>query len=253
VPLTGPESILTICQDVAREAGFGAPPSLVGNSDDTAQQLLAMANRAGRHLALLNWQNLQLEHTFPTTPGIPNYPLPPDFARYVNDTAWDRTTYWKVRGSLSPQDWQRYKSSLASSSSPWSRFRIQQSDVWIDPTPTSVRNLVIEYISNGWCDSAASFVTKIQTDADTVVFDGDLFKIELLWRFLNRKGLAYGEEKREAELLADRLIGMNTPSDPVRMDGATGDAFLPPPLLIGNPSTPGGGGGGDFFPPGFFP
>jgi hypothetical protein len=244
------DSILTICQDVSKEAGLGSPPTIVGATDDTGIQLLAMANRAGRNLARRSWQILQKEHTFTTVAAQASYALPADYARYLDDTAWDRSSYWSVRGSLSPQEWQRYKSGIVASS-PRSRFRVKAGALYIDPTPTAAKSMVIEYVSNAWVLSGGVAFTKIQADTDTVVFDDDLFKVELLWRFLNRKGLAYGEEKREAELLADKLIGMDTPSSPVSMDSDT-SPFLPPP----QPGTIGGGGSGssgDFFPPGYFP
>lgn len=243
------DSILTICQDVSKEAGLGSPPTLVNSTDDTAVQLLALANRTGRKLARKNWQILQKEHVIATVASQDNYPVPLDYARYQNDTAWDRTNYWQMRGSLSPQDWQRYKSGIVATT-PRSRFRVRTNLVYIDPTPSSVRTLVIEYLSNQWVFSGVNGFTKIQTDADTIVFDEDLFKVEMLWRYLDRKGLAYAEQKYEAERLADELIGKDTPSSPVSMDSRAENT-----LTVPNLGTLGGGSGsgGEFFPPGYFP
>src|SRR5512146_56394 len=42
--------------------------------------------------------------------GQSDYTMPSDFERPIDGTMWDRTRYWAMRGPMSPQQWQFYKS-----------------------------------------------------------------------------------------------------------------------------------------------
>jgi hypothetical protein len=93
-------SLLSICQNVAGEAGFGIPGTIVGNSDDTAVLLLKLVNRAGGLLARKPWQMLQKEYTFSLVNGTDNYAFPTDYGFFQDYTAWDRNQFWALRGGL---------------------------------------------------------------------------------------------------------------------------------------------------------
>lgn len=221
-------SLLTICKAVANNAGFAEPSSIVGNSDATARQLLALANVAGTALAKVPWQILQKEYTFATAIGTPDYALPTDYGWFQNDTAWDRTTFWALRGSLSAVDWQAYKSGLPPSSI-HTRFRVKAGRMFIDPTPTAIENMVIEYISNAWVLEGSTPRTAFTLDTQTSVIDEYLVQLDLTWRFLNRKGLAYAEEKLEAEEQIELAIGHDVPQNPICL-GDYDAAFPPVPI-----------------------
>jgi hypothetical protein len=220
-------SLLTVCQAVAQDAGFDSPASIVGNPDESAIQLLALANKAGEIIARKPWQNLQNEYTFSTVDGTETYALPAGYRSFINDTAWDRTNYWTLRGSLSPQEWQARKSGVMAQS-PRSRFRLKGNLIYIDPVPGSALDLVIEYLDNRWVQSEeGERFTAFQADTDTVRFDEFLLRLDLTWRFLARKGLAYAEEKEEAERQIDLAMGRDTPSVPTNL---AGDRSIWPPL-----------------------
>ena len=126
-------TLLTLVANICNETGFDAPSSVIGSSDDTAIQMLALANKGGQQLAkrgkgIGGWAILQTEHTFTTTSGTAEYALPSDFEALIDDTLWDRTNFWKLRGPISPSEWQRLKSSvLASSRGPRRTVRIRKS------------------------------------------------------------------------------------------------------------------------------
>jgi hypothetical protein len=85
-------TVLTIAQNVAREAGFTAPTSLVGNADETAIQLLQLIKTettdlsngviAGQATPMnFNWQALVKRATFNFVAAQETYSLPADFKR----------------------------------------------------------------------------------------------------------------------------------------------------------------------------
>lgn len=228
-------SLLSVCQAVAGDSGFGVPSTIVGNLDETARMLLSLANKSGRKLARMSWQALQKEYTFTTVISTASYALPTDYGVITNDTVWDRTNYWQLRGSLSPEAWQWYKSGIQTST-PRSRFRLKGGLIYIDPTPTtSTTTLVIEYLSSYWVGLAATPTVGAKTsftlDTDVSLIDEYLLELDLTWRFLERKGLAYAEAKKEAEDMIDQAIGADVPQNTVNMANSN---ELWPPL----PTTP---------------
>lgn len=224
---------LSICTNAIKSAGFAAPGTINNNSDGSAILLLALLNKAGQSLSRRPWQALQKEHTFSTVASTASYALPSDFGWYENDTAWDRTNYWQMRGSLTPGEWQRYKSGTLTST-PRSRFRVKGKLLFIDPTPTSVRSIVLEYVSNGWTTNGSTFASSFTADTETSVLDEFLLELELTWRFLERKGFAYEEAKDEAQRQIELALGHDVPKNTVNLAGDS-DEYIPPyPTL---PST----------------
>ena len=52
-------TLLTICQDAAKEIGVPSPTTVIGSTDTTNIQLLAAANREGKNLVSgYDWQVL---------------------------------------------------------------------------------------------------------------------------------------------------------------------------------------------------
>lgn len=72
-------SLLFICRSALPEIGeFNVPRSMVGNTDPHAVQLLALANRAERSLALDHkWQALLANYSFPIIASSAGCPLAP--------------------------------------------------------------------------------------------------------------------------------------------------------------------------------
>jgi hypothetical protein len=137
--------------------------------------------------------------------GQSDYALPSDFQRVIDNTLWDRSRYWQMRGPQSPQQWQMYKSSVIGQASVQRRFRFRQEagaqKISIDPVPTDNGSpLVLEYVSNAWCQSVnGDAQTTWEADTDTLVLDETLFKLGMTWRMLRRLGLSYAEELSEYE------------------------------------------------------
>jgi len=60
-------TLLANIQDVCLELGLSSPSTVVGNTDETAQQLLALMNRVGSNLTTeMDWQFLSQEYRFET-------------------------------------------------------------------------------------------------------------------------------------------------------------------------------------------
>lgn len=224
-------ALLAIIQNVCDEIGFAKPTAVVGSSEETAIQMLALANRSGKQLAkrgkgIGGWSVLQTEHTFTTTDGTAEYALPSDYGYLIDDTLWDRANFWKLTGPVSPNEWQRIKSGvLASSAGPHRRVRIRPSAssnvkaLFVEPTPSTTGDtLVYEYVSDQWCQSSGGTGQSAWAlDTDTGILDEYYLEMDLKWRFLKGKGLEFGEDKREFELELAQALARDGGSQTLNM------------------------------------
>lgn len=232
-------SLLTICQNAIQNIGVNdgsLPSTIVDNSTPIARRTFQMARRAGESLAKrANWTALVVEDVF-TANGQTAFALPSDFRSMVNDTLWDRSRYWALRGALSPQQWQVYKSSIIGTATIEQRWRIRiQSgsgagsapEFTIDPTIAATDNstFVYEYVSANWCVSATGTPqSQWQADSDTALLDEDLIELGITWRLMRRLGLSYEEEREEYEREVDKAVAR---------DGGTATiSIVPNPRLI---------------------
>lgn len=168
--------------------------------------------------------------------GQSDYPLPSDFQRPIDNTFWDRSRFWSMRGPQSPQQWQLYKSSVIGRAAIQRRFRFRsiyssgdmsiggggigtggigslaafRQFISIDPVPfDDGAKLVFEYVSNGWCMAPNGVPqSSWQTDDDVPIsplFDY-LLRLSVIYRLLRRLGLSYNEELDEYERQVDKAM-----------------------------------------------
>lgn len=238
-------TLLSIVQHAIINIGVNNPPVLtaVFNSQvPVAQQALQQAQRALTSLSRrANWTALVTEHVF-TAGGQTQFLLPSDFRSMVNDTLWDRSRYWPLRGALSPQQWQVYKSSVLGTATIEQRWRIRipsgssagtATEFIIDPVISATDNstLVYEYVSNN-CVLSSALVPQEhwQADTDTSILDEDLLELGVIWRLMRRLGMSYEEEREEYEREVDKAVAR---------DGGTATLSIAPrrgPLFI-NPTN----------------
>lgn len=197
-------SLLTVAQAVAEEIGLGSISVVATSTDKKVKRLLRLLNRAGRRLAKRNWSILQKEHTFQTVNGTAAYALPDDYDRQLDMTAWNRDTYWMMRGKLSGREWQVQKSAIIATTALRQNFRIKPdtrvNKFYIDPTPSTADDLVYEYASNQWVRDSGNTtgLVKYTSDDDVSLIDEELLELEGIWRYLRATGFDYAEEREEA-------------------------------------------------------
>lgn len=165
--------------------------------------------------------------------GQSDYALPADFNRVVDNTIWDRSRFWAMRGPQSPQQWQLYKSSVIGRASIQRRYRFRQSGALevfsIDPVPTDNGSaLVFEYVSNSWAQSiGGAKQIRFLADSDVSILGDYLIMLGARWRMIRSLGLSYQEELDEYEREAGKAMAVDggqaildmTPSDHLTLLG----------------------------------
>lgn len=219
-------TVLNVIQDAARLIGVPVPTSIIGNNDVTTNQLRQLFTTGGTVLSRRkgpaggSWTVMQNLFQITTVADQEEYDLPADFDNFINDTAWNRDTYWRMRGPLTPQRWQEIRSGLILTPQIRPGWRLRKSRTaykktcFIDPIPGDIYNLVIEYNSNAWIADAAGTNPrangKFEADDDVVLLEENLMVLDLVWRFKRQKGFAYAVDLAEFEREADRAIADDT-------------------------------------------
>ena len=222
--------LLDMCEEALWEIGIDPPGSITNGSDD-AEQMKAIANSVGRDLfKRLRWQDLMVEASFTTVATELQFTMDtqfPNLHRIVPNTMWNTTQQRPVIGPLSPQAWRRIQADASTISYP--TFRIYQGKFYL-LDPTASETVYFEYIDNRWVQNAAgsSFYTRFQADDDKCRLDDHAMVLGIRWRYLQKKGLEYGEVFREYEDWIQELQGADLPRETLNMHpgvtrGAVGD------------------------------
>lgn len=146
-------TILQIIQDVCLELSLPKPATVIGNTDLTTQQLLAIAHDDIDQMRRAHeWPELAKEATVTLVADQASYALPGDYLKQIPGTHWDLNNQWELNGPLTPQEWQYYQSGIVNVGLR-RRFRVKGAttkQLFIDPTPDSSeagQELRYEYIS----------------------------------------------------------------------------------------------------------
>lgn len=161
--------------------------------------------------------------------GQASYSMPTDYAYSMSQTFWDRNFKWQLLGPIDAQEWQVLKSGI-SPTGPRRRFRIFNNTFNIDPVPgfsSSDNNSieVFEYYSNSWCQSTGGTAGTLQTawaaDTDNYCLDDQALILGIKYRYLRSKRLSYDEEKRDYDLLSERLMARDGGSRSIPLNASS--------------------------------
>ena len=213
-------TLLTVCQNVAREVGLAVPSTIIGNSDKIAARLLQHTQTTGKRLSRKHFSSLIEEHTFTTIANEDDYPLPT--GPIVDGTVWNRSDS-DPAFNATPEQWQEVKSGLvANVITDLYRVRSKQGilRLFLDETPSSVETFAFEYISGNWVvdrtGSVPAFKSSFTLDTDESIIDEFLLELSVLWRTLRRLGEPYFDERDEAEREIQIRLGQDKAAKTIR-------------------------------------
>lgn len=230
-------TLLSMLSNVAKAVGAQTPTAIISSTDQTAQRLHQAMLRECRFLVRrLPWSCLIREATISVVNGTESYALESDFQRIIDDTVWDQTNYWQMRGSLSGQEWQFQKRAILSQPVNRRRFRLKFNTTtktrrfYVDPTPTGSATLVYEYVSLSYCQATGGGALKTEwsVDTDVPLFDDDLLELGTTWRYLQRRGLPYADDYQVYKDALRRAIVNDKPAAAVDLTANVRGAFVLP-------------------------
>lgn len=220
--------LLDIIKDAVRAKGVTAPSSIV-SSDDFALQLLNLAKETAADLLSrpFDWENLQREATFTTVAGETQINLRstyPYLKKIIDGTVWNRTLQQPMK-TVSAQAWQSMKATGFAATPYIYRLR---GGVWVMPEDTdSGQTISFEYVDERpWVDAGGNKLLNPSSDSDVFLLPDNLMLLGVRWRFLEAKGLEYGESFRLYEDQISKCMSDDKPAETLSINGTRGGSSL---------------------------
>lgn len=146
-------SLLSMLQNVSNELGLPEVTAVIGSTNRTVRQLLALAKRTVRETRTrYEWPKLMRQHTITLETGVDAYPFPFDYDRQIFRTHWNTNRKWELIGPISPQEWGIRTNGIITTS-PRQHFRVKgwaTNQFFVAPTPSASddgQTIVFEYMS----------------------------------------------------------------------------------------------------------
>ena len=189
-------TLLSMAERFADIVSLERPTVLVGNSEPTEREIVAIATQAGEELMRRGeWSRLYKEATIAASQTTVS--LPDDFHRLIAGGAimQGSTSTQYFRGATSADQWRRLKKTT--STQPYFFIRNGIFEFFPDSTTDGA---TAAYISKEWIDLAAGGEgTEWASDTDTALFSEPLMIKCMVWRWRRNKGLEYSDQLAEFE------------------------------------------------------
>ena len=150
---------------------------------------------------------------FDVTFSQARFRLPTDWARQVPLTEWNRSTQWPIKGPITPQAWQQFKSGITYRG-PWEVFRLVGNHMIVMPPPPSGLTFAFDYISKNWVVEEGGQTKAIPTqDTDTFIFSDSMLMTGLKARWFDVHGMDSTVEKADFAGLLNTAKGQDSSAD----------------------------------------
>ena len=147
-------SLATIVSNVAQECGYTVESNVIGSTEVTTKQLLAMTQRINKDIfEAYPWPKCYASGSITLVGGQGTYALPAAFSWYQYSTFWNSSTRWRVIGPMTEQEYAE-AIGFGLTTTVYQRFQIRgvsNNQLLIYPTPSATNNgniLIFEYIAD---------------------------------------------------------------------------------------------------------
>jgi hypothetical protein len=209
-----PLTLLGICtRAIKRISSIQMPGFIVGNTDPTAEMLLAIACDVGEELIRdYNWQQMRTTQEETATADQTLFTLPEDFDRVSLDTMWESGNSRHIFGAQSSRAWQAITNVNGLADNRY-RWRLYQDQIQLTPAAPAGLEFNWEYLSKYYSKTAAGVAQEAWTnDTDLPRLPHDLFVAGVRYFFLKEKHLPYGDAEAEYEaVITSRVQGNQAP------------------------------------------
>lgn len=194
-------SVLSACQDAAREMGLVAPSSIYTSTDKFAIELGALANESVQYIGKQHdWRLFLALATLVGDGTTTNFSLPSDYDRMqMKQQVFRTSTARPMEGVIDLNEWLERR--LLNISSPIGEWIIGVGLMQIYPAMASTDSAQFYYCSNKVvADSGGVAKAAFTADTDTFRLSSRLLKLALKWRWRAMKKLDSADEQEDYEI-----------------------------------------------------
>ena len=214
--------------DVLKELSQPYTETVAASSNTRIVNMWHLASLVGPELAQEHpWSFLNAEYAL-TTDGSETYDLPDDFDGFIGSAAWNQTSDMPIVGDANESAWQRLNVGPITGSL-CLIYRLRDNQIEFLEEPTAPQSLILPYRSRGWArDGLTPFARRdnLETDEDTILFDGLLFKSALKLRWLREKRFDTASAEREYLRRLNAAISRDSTGETVSLLPVGGTQFL---------------------------
>jgi len=215
----GYDTAVNVVNQAASEIGLTVPSgnNPWSSSDPAMARMIALLKTSGQMLMnMYEWQSKLVVYTLTTHSGdTGQYALPTDYDVFIDQTGWQQSYFWPLRGPYSAQMWQRVVNYPTTGI--YVAFRIQDNQLWIWPQPPPVNvGITFMYKSRGWVTDATTQARKDHVDNpnDVILFDSLLIQALLKLRYLSSIGHDTAAAQKEFDLMFDTITSKEASAAP---------------------------------------
>jgi hypothetical protein len=209
--------------------GLPAPTVVSASSEPNAIQMWALLRECGQDLlGKFNWQNLTETYVFTTVAGQLLYPLPEDFERFIDNTAWNVSSKLPMVGAVNNVQWKGMQVRSGNTNAVY-YYTINGDHIQFSKDPGNGINISMDYISRGWLiDGSNATILRDAPNADTdiIKYDPRLIVAYLKFKFREAKGFDTAAADREYQMALEDARGKDAPRRVLRIGGRSRFPFL---------------------------
>jgi hypothetical protein len=219
------DTVRNIANEAFEVLGLPKMSTLFGTSSSSAIQMKHLMRMIASDLkkTLLpmgGFRDLIFDYQITTIANQAVYDLPTNFDRFINDTAWDKTNYYRLTPAQADK-WSLYKNSVWGQNTIYKRFRlIRDNKIEFDPVPTQSGDILkFEYISNQLFSNndKSVFYEKPFADTDLFLLDNEIMLRGLIYKWKLQNGLAADDDIEDYENFMHHLKCDNNASGSVNV------------------------------------
>lgn len=193
-------TLLTVCQDLARNVGLAVPDQIVGSPRREWAEALQFANEAGRELVRrVDWSALASSTTLAGTGASVAHALPADFDRLQRGVTVLYGT--SIVRPLTRPEWNTL--SMAEGSPRY--FLLENDTISLWPYLANADTVTVRYQSKGWVGTADGYTA----DDQTADLDEKLLTMCLFVRWRRQKGMPFEDFEAEYEAALRDVAGFD--------------------------------------------
>lgn len=196
------DTATNVINAVAAEVGLTYNPNVspYASNSPPLLRLCALLKSAGQMLLKMHeWQDKEVVYNLTTQNGDTGvYPLPADFGAITDQTGWQKSYFWPLRGPYSAQMWQRVVNYPTTGI--YVAFRIQNGQLWLWPQPPPVGiSVTFVYKTRGWVTDYQTAALKDHADNGNDIVNFDWLLITRLLKLVYLRSLGHDTTAAESE------------------------------------------------------
>lgn len=197
-----------------QSVGHPTTQDVAGSPDEAVLRMGFYTNQACNELLYMyDWNDLIKPYEISIFADTPDqveksFPLPPDFANFIDDTHWNRSMQLPAIGPISPQDWQWMVVRRAKVTTRF-LWRLREGLLWVKSPPVDPQPLVFEYLCKNWARNGDDDAPKalMTNNADYHIFAWNLVVLLARAKWLEQEGYDSSAAKADFQKAMDFYTG----------------------------------------------